>query len=1026
MEKKFSYGCFVPIRNLLLLITIAFPIAVLSQSAAQRLVTGLVTNDKGEKLPGVTVLVKGSTAGTTTDGEGRYSIKVPQGAGVLVFTFVGMATQEVAIGNKTTVNAVLLPREVAIDELVVVGYGTTSRKELISSVSTVNMGKIAAQPAQSINDLLGGRTQGIIVTNSGGGPGKKAEISIRGGGEPLFVIDGVVRSKNDYNNINPNDIEKLSILKDATATAIYGARAGNGIVEVTTRQGMAGRSIISATAFQSWSRPTILPSKLGSYERAMLVNEMRKNEGLPPTYSDEVLGYYRDQTKPYEYPDVNWQRLAMKRFAPEARYDLNASGGNEQLRYYTGLSAYNQGTILKTDRQQLDRYTFRLNVTSTFKSIGLKVLAGADGFIEKQEQPNSGYAGGNVVWSHIQNTAPWIGAYAREGQYSINTDHPLVTLDSRSGYIRNQSRVVNTRLNFEYQVPGISGLTLRYNNTYNFYSSFEKSWNITAPQFAIGSNIPNYVNNPDLSKTWGEGQAYTLQGIADYSRVFGRHSLSLMAGGEQYGSRSSNLSASRVRYQILFDQFNAGPIENMTNGSGEGESARAGYFGRLKYGFGSRYLVEATFRYDGSDNFAKGRRWGFFYAGSVAWNITEEAFMRQLTRSGLLSSLKLRASYGITGLDGVDRYKYVPGYSINGTAYVVNGKLMQGFSEGELVSTDMSWYSVRTLNYGADLALLNNRLSLSWDYFYYRRTGFIASPSGTRYTDPLGTSLPMVNTNGAHRRAGTELSISFRDQFRGLSYEVGSTFTYFDQLWERKPDEDISVLKNPYRRAAHRTGYSGIAYFAQGYYANADDVMQLPKRGGSTNLTAGDLKYLDFNGDGQIDGNDQIPIGKNTFPRINYSIYADLSYRGFSLNLLFRGSGNRDIYLGGTQQGSHDTRIIYEFQRDYWTPSNTDAKFPRLTSNNAINGNNNYVSSNHWIISGRYFRLSSLQVAYDFKRLLLKRSTAVNGMSLLLSGTNLFTISDMMKYYMDPETGSADNYDYPVQQTFSVGLRLSF
>lgn len=999
-----------------------------TSSRFQKKIKGVVRDKSGNPIPGVNVTIKGNSTGVATSADGEFSIEGKVGD-IVSFSFIGYKPTEVAAKSTDNLVVTLFEDVRTIDEVVVVGYGTSSKKDLASSVSTVKMSDVAKLPVPSLNDALGGRTQGIIVTNSGGGPGKKAEISIRGGGEPIFVIDGIIRSKNDYNNLNPNDIESCSILKDASATAIYGARAGDGIIVVTTKKGSVGKASFDFSVNRMWSRPTINPKKINSYERALLVNEMNKNENQPITYSDEVLGYYRDQTKPFDYPYVDWRGLCLKDSAPEARYDMSASGGNAQTKYYVGLSAYQQGTILRTDHQSLGRYTYRLNVVNDFKDLGLKMTAGLDGFIENQEQPNSGYGYGNNVWSHIQNMKPWIGAYNDKGLYLLSTtDHPLVELDSRSGYGRDQSRVFNGLLNFELDIPYVKGLKFKSNNSYNVWNSANKSWNVTAPQSAMGSTIPMISNNPTLSKSWGEGSSYTIQEMLDYQGNIGKNSFAAMLGYEQNEGSSSDLYAKRIQYRIMFDQFNAGPIDDMDNGSGEAESARAGFFGRLKYSYDSKYLLESTFRYDGSDKFPSSKRWGFFYAGNAAWVLTKEDFFRSLVSEDLLSELKFRVSYGVVGLDNsVGRFEYVPGYSINGMAYMIDGALRQGFSEGDLVSKDITWYSRKSLNYGVDAALFNNSLTFSLDYFYYRTTGYVTSPSEVGYTDPLGKNLPKVNSpDGAHRRAGTEFSLSYKNHIGDLEYSVGGNFTYFDQLWEVKPDEDMSVRKNPYKRESQRTGYSNIAYYNEGLYVNSDDVMSSPKRNGSTNITAGDIKYMDFNGDGKIDGNDQVPIGSDGFPRINYGISVDLSYKGAFANMLFRGSGNRDFYLGDTQMGSHDTRVIYEYQKDYWTPSNRNAQFPRLTSNNGINGSNNFVTSDYWVVNGRYFRLSSLQIGYDFKYALLKNVKGINGCTLVLSGTNLFTISKALDYYMDPETGSSNNYDYPVQQTYSLGLRLSF
>ena len=477
------------------------------------------------------------------------------------------------------------------------------------------------------------------------------------------------------------------------------------------------------------------------------------------------------------------------------------------------------------------------------------------------------------------------------------------------------------------------------------------------------------------------------------------------------------------------DQIGAGPSDSMENGGSESEAGRAGLVARASYNYKKKYYVEGSMRYDGSDLFPEDRRWGTFFAGSLAWAISEESFFQPLKDRNILNFFKVRATYGETGLDsGVGSFSYLTSYGLNERGYVMDGKLVPTFSEGNLISTDITWYTRNTFDLGFDFNSLGERLSGSFDYFYMKTTGYLTSPSNVNYTDPLGLSLPKVKSDGEHRRAGYEFALSWKDHVGDFNYEVGTNFTYFDQLVAVAWEEDLASQKNPYKRSVQQTGYYTNGYTNLGYFQNSDQTLNLPRPDGSTNLVAGDIIYKDMNGDGFIDGNDQWRIGKNSFPRGNYGIYANFSWKGFSANILFQGATDRDLYLDDIVRGqtTGGYSIVYPYQLDYWMPDNRDAKYPRLAMNSSINGNNNYQTSDFWLVSGRYIRLKSLQIGYDFRKTLLKDIKWLYKCQLVLSGQNLFTISPATKYGFDPETGSTNNYDYPVQRVYAISLNLGF
>ncbi len=994
-----------------------------------RTIKGTIVDETKEPIVGANVMIKGTTNGTITDMDGNFTLDVPSGA-LLQITYIGYASQEVSVGEKSSLSITLKEDSKALEEVVVIGYGTNSKRNLTSAVSTVDADKMKNVPVPNVTDALAGRAAGLIVTQSGGGIGKKSTVSIRGGGTPIVVIDGFVSPYDDFVNLNSDDIESMTILKDAAAAAVYGARAGDGVLVVKTKNGLKGLRV-DYSFNQSWSEPTFLAKKLDSYQRALLDNTVRDLYNLEPRWTEEEIEKYRTGSDPYNYPNTDWQELMLRNFVPDERHSLAVRGGSDFNTFYASFQAYNQKSMYKADTEYYKRYNARINDVAEFKDLGLKLTFSIDGYIGTQRSPLSTYSSGYwQTWGHIQNSGPMQLATNQNGQYYVGPDNPLVEVSPESGYNLWDTKMFTGLFNAEWNVKGVDGLKVKVGGNYRFGMSDNKSWNKTAPQYDL-----NGVKGPDatvsLSMSTGSYRQWTTQYFADYNRSFldETHNVSATVGFEQNYSFYRGFNALRKNYIFDIDQIGAGPSDSMENGGSESEAGRAGLVARASYNYKKKYYVEGSMRYDGSDLFPEDRRWGTFFAGSLAWAISEESFFQPLKDRNILNFFKVRATYGETGLDsGVGSFSYLTSYGLNERGYVMDGKLVPTFSEGNLISTDITWYTRNTFDLGFDFNSLGERLSGSFDYFYMKTTGYLTSPSNVNYTDPLGLSLPKVKSDGEHRRAGYEFALSWKDHVGDFNYEVGTNFTYFDQLVAVAWEEDLASQKNPYKRSVQQTGYYTNGYTNLGYFQNSDQTLNLPRPDGSTNLVAGDIIYKDMNGDGFIDGNDQWRIGKNSFPRGNYGIYANFSWKGFSANILFQGATDRDLYLDDIVRGqtTGGYSIVYPYQLDYWMPDNRDAKYPRLAMNSSINGNNNYQTSDFWLVSGRYIRLKSLQIGYDFRKTLLKDIKWLYKCQLVLSGQNLFTISPATKYGFDPETGSTNNYDYPVQRVYAISLNLGF
>lgn len=920
--------------------------------------------------------------------------------------------------------------------MVVVGYGTSTKRDLIASVSTVKADELSNIPVANISQGLAGRSPGLIVKASGGGVNSAPSVSIRGGGDPLYVIDGVVRSSADFQNLSPDDIESMSILKDASATAVYGSRATNGIIQVATKRGKAGKATVEYDFNYSWSQPSIWPEQMDSYDRAVYGNIARANDGLEALYSDAAIQAMRDGSDPLNFSNTDWRKLVLKNWAPQSKHTVRFTGGTEKNQYYASLSHIDQNSLYRSGTNWMKRTNFRLAQSTYIEPAFLQINATLDGYIQSTNHPYtstaSSYSG---VFSHIQDKSPLYPSVNNYGLPYNVTDNPVAETAEDAGYIRNKTAVANGRAELIWTCPWVEGLKVRAASNYRYYNETSKQWRKDAAKYNWDSTEPTYDNNPLLYYSSGTGYSFTNQAFVEYNNTFGQHTVSALGGFEQYYEKTNSYWLQRENYEFDIDQIEIGPADTQTNGGSEAELGRAAWIGQVKYNYANKYYAEASMRYDGSDYFAPGHRWGAFFSGSVGWVVSEEAFMQSLVERNILNSLKIRASYGETGIDSsAGRFAYLTSYNLDTQGYVVNGSFTPTFSEGALPSPDLTWYTTKQTDIGFDFASLNNRLYGSFDYFYYSTTGYLVAPTGEGYINTaIGIDMPKVKSDSEYRRAGYELQLGWRDRVGDFSYDIAANFTYFDELWALDESESESSYMNPYQRTQQQKGYYDLLYRNLGYYTSAEDVYNSVAYLSAINssyLTAGDIKYQDTNGDGQITSADQRRLGKSGTPRGQFGLNINLEYKGFYLSALFQGSTNFNMYISGTAAMQTDQTggmpVVYEYQTNYWTPSNTDSQYPRLMSSTGLNSNNNYLSSDFWLVNGAYLRMKDFQFGYDFKYSLLKNIGWLSRAKVGISGQNLFTISESTKYGLDPENSSTSNYGYPVERTLALTLNLGF
>lgn len=989
----------------------------------QRKVKGVVLDAAGQPIIGGTVRDRETGNGTITDIDGNFSLEVADGA-ILDISYVGYQSQTVRVDGPTLTIRLKEDTEL-LDEVVVIGYGTTSAKKLVSAVTAVKGEEFQGLTSASVMHSLQGRAAGVVVQNSSGEPGSRPSISIRGGGTPIYVIDGVICPDAwEFETMNPDDIESVSILKDAASLAVYGSRAADGIIMVKTKEGRKGKRSITYSFNAQYSQPTLLRDKINSYEYATMQNYVASSEGLGDYYvfSEDEINTIRDHTDPINYPDTDWYGLGLKNFAPEYRHSISMTGNHKDVNYYMSLGYFDQGSLYTSNALNYSRYTLRSNVNTTFEEIGLKVALNINAAYEKKQYPS--YSASSI-WGHLQLRTPLELAYNADGTLSTVSDNPMMEMDERSGYSKSNGMFVNTQFVADWAVPFVKGLNIGAMFNFRLNAGHSKNMSARAPQYYQDGTLLE-VTKPTLDENAYFGERYNFELSAGYLRTFADvHSIDAKVVFTAAENTGSNFSAARRDYlSTTVDQLFAGSSTTQTNTGNSDEGGRLGLVGRLKYDYASRYYIEGSFRYDGSDNFAPGHRWGFFPSVALAWDITEEPFFQNFDLPNV-NLLKLRGSYGVIGTEsGVSRFGYLSTYSLVENAIVLGGELQSGFNEGSLVTPELlSWYTRRSLNYGIDLAFFRHRLKATADYFFYVTKGGLMSPQD-RYTTPLGTSLPQIKSDTEHRREGFELQANWSDELPcGFSYSVGTNMTYYNNLYAKNQGESLSSVMNPYKRSLHQTDYYGLVYLDKGLYQTIDDILSSPRRLASTETQLGDIGYVDVNGDGKLDGEDQVRYGMPTAPHFTYGIDFRLSYKGFTLSGLFYGTGKRHMEFDADTKKGEALHALFEYQQDFWRPDNTDAAFSRLSINANPNGSNNSVSSTFWLRNASFFRLKDLSLEYDFKYKLLKDLDWLSTLRMNIKGSNLFTLSDVADYW-DPE-GSAGG-SYPVQRVISFGVTVGF
>lgn len=1026
--------------------------------AAQVTVTGTVLETTGDPVIGATVREKGTNNGTTTDIDGNFSMKVASNKATLTVSYVGFETQEVALAGKTKVSITLKTNDELLDEVVVVGYGTQKKVTMTGAVSNVGAKEILKSPVANLGNALQGKLPGVQTVQYSGLPGADDPIiRVRGVGslnsaEPLVLVDGVERS---FTQIDPNEVADISILKDASATAVFGVRGANGVILVTTKRGEVGKPSVSVTASAAVQQISDFIKFTDSYTYGKMHNYAKITDALPMSqwpgtaniadytpyegtvkFNQNAMEHFRLNDMPTTYPSTDWLSYIMNDAAWQEQVNINVSGGSEKMRYFVSAGFFNQNSLFKTfgdndnETFKFNRYNYRANLDINVSKLSTLSLT-LGGRVENRNTMGDGEA---FLFRYLQSATPYAGCGIDSEGRHIVSDGALVGTYGRDaldnfynlGYVLESKNTLNLDLQYKLDLsPLTKGLDFKvkasYNSDYTAQKNRKNGYGSGAHYVATivdGQEVLRREGTtwplPYSESKWG-GRNWYAEASLNYARSFGKHNVTALA-----------LYNQSKRY------YPGGTYNDIATGY-------VGLVGRVTYDYAMKYMVDFNIGYNGSENFAPGKRYGTFPSASVGWIPSNESWWAPIKKA--VGYLKLRASIGMVGNDNVlgQRFLYLPGtWAFSQGLLTVNPQLRgANFGTGGEVwrqiareltngNPDVTWEKATKQNYGLDARFLDERLGLNVDFFWEDRKDILVSNAAML---PAVTSLPSGYVNrGRVKNHGYEIQLKWEEKRGDFYYSIAPGVTY-------ATNEIIEQLEVPkmypwLSRTGHPVGQPfGYEFFE--LYGEGSEDRYLAKYGKpmpdqKVDLKYGDAIFVDLNGDGEIDQNDMHAIGYTDVPELNYSLNMYFQYKNFDLSMLWIGADHVNRYLSTyyrDQFGSTDDSALVQWVADNsWTEDNTDAILPRISFSNRTHNN---ADSELWLINTAYARLKNVEIGYTFNK--PKWMPVFNSVRLYATGQNLLTFTSFKGN--DPEA-EGGNYTrgvrYPMTRTYNFGIKVNF
>ena len=1054
-------------------------------AVAQSRVSGKVVDAQGLALPGVSIVVKGTTTGTVSSAEGDYNLNVPSANASLVFSYIGFISQEIALNGRSSLNITMASDDKMLSEVIVVGYGEQKKETVTGSVATVKGTELVKSPAVNLSNSIAGRMPGVIATNASGEPGYDgAAIKIRGSNtlgnnDALVVIDGVPARAGGIDRLNPADIESISVLKDASA-AIYGSRAANGVILVTTKRGKSGKPELSYNFNQGFGQPTVIPKLADAAEYAQLNNEINVYNQKPQywkavsdafattgsytlpdgsiakaAYTPDDIKKFQDGSDPWGHPNTDWFGAALKTWSPQSRHTLQLVGGSENIKYLTSVNYQNQDGYYKNSATGYKQYDFRLNLDAKVS----KYINLVTGVVGRQENRFFPTVGAGAIFRMLTRGYPNKPAFWPNGLPAPdieNGQQPVLVTTSATGYDKDTRYYLQSNASVNITNPWIPGLKLTASVALDKYIQQGKNWQ--TPWFVYSWDYTSYdANKEPLLQRVQKGPAqstlrqYTndqfnslLSGILSYDHTFGAsHAVTVLAGITKEQSNSNGFEGYRQYFNsTAIDQLFAGGSNQQvaTNDPSRTpiwQRARMSYFGRAGYNYKEKYIAEFLWRYDGSYMFPRSSRWGFFPGVTAGWRVSEEDFFKKALPA--VSSLKLRASWGQLGNDQVyfnntlREYDYLPTYAYGDVVnsnwgYVINNQVSQTIYENGVPNTSLTWEVANNADIGLEGSLLNGKIFFEFDVFQNKRSNILWRKSAS-IPQTTGATLPATNI-GRVTNKGYEFNVGYNGQAGDFKYNVSvnggyakNTITFWDETpgapeWQRSTGKPIPTdVNNP--NNANGTllyQYDGIFSTQAEIDANTIDYSGV----GASLLRPGDMRLKDIDGNGKIDAQDRVRADRNNQPRFQGGLNLGARWKNFDLSILFQGSAGGQIYLQ-TESGTIGNFLQWSYDHR-WTVDNPSTVDPRIVdrSNQYFNNGTSY-----WLKSTDYIRLKNLELGYTLPGNIAGK-VGLNNLRVYVNGLNLVTYAPAMKGLFDPESTGGNGQYYPQARVINTGLSVSF
>ena len=1022
------------------LLLVGYVACLYAQEQQQIEVTGVVVDENKLPMIGVNIIVQNVAGlGTVTDMDGKYTIKM-EPYHRLVFSYIGYESEVVLVKEQKTVNVTMKEsKENVLDEVTVTGTGVQKKISVTGAVTTVDVNTLKT-PTSSITNALAGNVAGVLARQTSGQPGNNtSEFWIRGistfgaGSSALVLVDGFER---DMDEINIEDIESFTVLKDASATAIYGSRGANGVVLITTKKGKSGKVNVDAKYEMSYSTRTYTPEFVDGFTYASLMNEARTTRNQTPFYSEQDLMLIRTGLDLDLFPNVNWMDKLLKDGALTHRASINLSGGGTTARYFVSMSYTDEGGMYKVDDAMDDyntnanykRWNYRMNVDMDITKTTL-VRVGIGGALEKQNQPGSdagqiwaSLLGQNPISIPVMYSNGYVPAYGGGAQSS-----PWV-LSTQTGYIENWKNSVQTNITLEqdlkFVTPGLKFIGRfgfdTYNDNYNRRVKWPEQWRAEKLRDSDGNVVFNRIAEEHLmsqESSASGSRREALEAELHYDRTFGDH----IVGAVLKYTQDKNINTSNIGSDI---------IQGI-------ERRHQGLAGRFTYGWKYRYFLDFNFGYNGSENFAKGHQFGFFPAYSVAWNIAEEPFVKN--RLPWMNMFKLRYSYGKVGNDylGNIRFPYLsefvqwtpeeegqtpPADQSYNWGDIGNDRIYSILAYSKVASNSVTWEVATKHDVGLDFSLWNDKLTGTIDYFHEQRDGIFLERKNMPQIIGLTSTSPYANV-GSVLSKGFDGNIGYNEKIGKVNLTIRGNITYSKNEILETDEEYTNFL---YRRQAGFRVDQARGLVALGLFKDYEEIRNSPRQSFSE-VMPGDIKYKDVNGDGIINEYDEVPIGATTRPNLIYGFGVSAQWNGFDFNVHFQGAGKSSFFIDGFtvypfSQNDWGNVLKDVVESGYWSKDvneNPHAKYPRLS----YGGNaNNYRASTYWLRNGSYLRLKTLEVGYTLPKVLTNR-IRFNNIRVFFIGTNLLTFSSFKLW--DPELGSSNGQQYPLSKTYTLGLTVN-